>query len=103
MTTSGQHFLPRFDGWFPDSWVQDPSSSSVLKRELDEDIDWIPKLFLSALTIIAEIALWGILVAKAILVAISLNLRKISLKTGSFESVNVQVRGQASSNWISSE
>ena len=53
-----------------------------------------------ALTVIFEIARWGSVVVKAILVAITLNLWRIGRKTGS---VNMQVRGQASPNWISSE
>lgn len=54
----------------------------------------------STLTVIFETARWGSIVVKAILVAISLNLKRISLET---QSVNFRVRGQASPNWISSE
>ena len=53
-----------------------------------------------ALTIIFEIARWGSVVVKTVLVAISLNLWRIGWKT---ESVNLQVRGQASPSWISCE
>ena len=86
-----QQLVARSNDDFPDFPFQDQSSSRDLKREVDEDLDWILELLDSALTVMVEIARWGSIVAKAILVAISLNLKRICLKTWS---VNLQVRGR---------
>ena len=81
-------FTVQVDGHILDSLVQDPSSST----------DHIPAV--AVIFKILEIAHWGTVVIKAILVVISLNLWRIGWKTGS---VNMPVRGRAYPNRISSE
>ena len=44
MTTPLQQFAPQINGYFPDSPVRDPSSSSDLGRELNLDTGWQPEL-----------------------------------------------------------